>query len=118
MLDMTPWLLAMALMLLLAEVLERRTGLISLRGFKRLRVRRMGDASEPIVVREKSKRRLVPSWKLAGKTRAPASPVRTPAEPVATIEHAEKGLDDALVRARRQASVRTKPRGSGPRQEN
>lgn len=115
MLDMTPWLLAMALILLLAEVLERRTGMLSLRGFGKLRVRKMSDEVGPVAIRGKSQKRLVSSWKRAGKTTAAAAEP-APAARAATAEQPEPRLDDALLRARRQASARTKPRGTGPRQ--
>jgi hypothetical protein len=117
MLDMTVWLLALALMSLLAEVLERRTGLLSLRGFKRLRVRTVTDEVGPVAVRAKSKERWVPARQPAARIKVGDGAQRQ-AEPVATVEQAEPGLDDALLRARRQASARTKPRGSGPRQND
>lgn len=117
MLDMTTWLLAMALSLLLLEVLERRTGMLSLRGFERLQVRKITDEVGPVAVRGKSEKWWVSGWKPAGKTSAAAA-AQALAEPVATVEQAEPRLDDALLRARRRARARTKPRASGPRQDD
>ena len=117
MLDMTTWLLAMALSLLLLEVLERRTGLLSLRGFERLRVRKMTDEVDPVADRDKRKKRWVPARPISTAVKI-ADLTKRPAEPVATAEKAEPGLDDALLRARRRARARTKPRGSGPRHDD
>ncbi len=110
MLDMTPWLLAMALLLLLAEVLERRSGMLSLRGFGRLRVRKITDEAGPVAVRDKSKRRWIPARQPTAAGIKVADAIQRQAEPAATVEKAEPRLDDALLRARRQARARTKPR--------
>src|SRR6266404_3072554 len=118
MLDMTTWLLAIALSLLLLEVLERRTGMLSLRGFEKLRVRKMTDEVGPVADRDKRKKRWVPARHPISTAVKIADLTKRPAEPVATGEEAERGLDDALLRARRRASARTKPRGSGPRHDD
>jgi hypothetical protein len=118
MLDMTTWLLAMALSLLLLEVLERRTGMLSLRGLGRMRVRKITEEDERAEARVKSKRRWVSARQPNAAGIKIADATQRQKEPVATVEAAEPGLDDALLRARRRASARTKSRGSGPRQDD
>ncbi len=116
MLDMTPRLLALALIVLLAEVLERRTGLLSLRSSERLRIRRTVDQLViPTPLRNGEGRRIqLPRWVLTEKaTEAPPKPESAPPADAPKAE-----LGDALVRARRLASSRTKGRGSGPRENN
>jgi hypothetical protein len=118
MLDMTTWLLAMALSLLLLEVLERRTGMLSLRGLGRMRVRKITEEDERAEARVKSKRRWVSARQPAAAGIKVTDPIKTPAQTLETIKEAEPTMDDALLRARRRAGARTRPRGSGPRQED
>ena len=118
MLDMTTWVLAMALSLLLLEVLERRTGMLSLRGLGRMRVRKITEEDERAEARVKSKRRWISARQPTAAGIKIADATQRQKEPVATVEAAEPGLDDALLRARRRASARTKSRGSGPRQDD
>jgi Mg-chelatase subunit ChlD len=115
MLDMAPWLLGIALLTLLLEVLERRTGLLSLRGFKKLRLpTRVAEPSPAVVLKKKSEAPAVAVWKGALKREKADAPKRPEGTPVAT--EVEPGMDDALVRARRQASARTKLRARPPRE--
>ena len=112
MLDMTPWLLAMSLILLLAEVLERRTGLLSSRRPGRLRMRKAADEVTPAAIRGKSTRPVLETKPVASATSGDG--IQAPAGS-ATAEKGGPGLDDALSLARRQASARIKPRGGRPR---
>ena len=106
MLDMTTWLLAMALSLLLLEVLERRTGMLSLRGFERMPVRKITEEVARTEARIKRKKRWIPARQPTTAGIKVADATQGQKEPVATVEAAEPGLDDALLRARRRASAR------------
>ncbi len=92
--ELAPWLLALALVLLLAEVLERRTALLST-GRWPLRVRRKVEA--------RPKRRRV-------EVRRPtAAEEKTPEEERRTTKPAEQdGVLSALDRARQRAGRRTR----------
>ena len=109
MLDMTPWLLAIALILLVAEVLERRTGLLSSRGFGRLGIRRTAVRElAPMVVRRKGTTSGSEMKPASGAS--PGEALQSQPEP-APVQESGPSLADALSRARRQAGARTRPRG-------
>ena len=96
-LALKPWLLIAALILLLVEILERRTGLISMRrGW-----RKAGTKTQRILRKDRS----------ADQSVAPPAPPATQAEPEEptkpqTLPEQERMID-ALSRARKRASGRT-----------
>jgi Mg-chelatase subunit ChlD len=126
--EMTPWLLTMVLLLLLAEVLERRTGLISLRRFVRLRTRRPPAEVVAVTPPYKVANELeVRWWRRPARAKTVSSAVGSAqidsnemsdtlvaAPEMAEMKKSEPGLDDALVQARRQARSRTRPRKDVP----
>ena len=99
--ELAPWLLIAALLLLLLETLERRTGLFSMK-----RAHRVVEAV---------------SQRIPRKARSMTRPVSTPVKTTPPAEHAESphtssepevsverdGMQDALNQARRRASERT-----------
>lgn len=104
MIEMAPWLLSIALLLLLAEVLERRTGLLSVLGFGKRRLRRRIE-----VDRVPAERKAVTPVSVEPVTTVAASEMVPPVAPGPSAETG-KSLDDAFSQARRQANVRTRPR--------
>jgi len=106
--DLSPWLLMLATVLLLVEVLERHTGLISARLWPELRRgrERIGDFRPAKLKWARKKKRIeianpVPSQPPADRQ---AQPEAEPAEPAA----APAAILDALRQARQQAKERTK----------
>jgi len=106
--DLSPWLLMLATALLLVEVLERHTGLISARLWPELRRgrERIGDFRPAKLKWARKKTRIeiakpVPSQPSADQ---PAQPEAEQAEPAA----APAAILDALRQARQQAKERTK----------
>ena len=101
--ELAPWLLIGALLLLLLETLERRTGLCSMK-----RARRVVEAVSQRIPRKA--RRAAQSTSPSVKTtpspepESPESPQK-PSEPEAGVER--DGMLDALHQARRRASGRT-----------
>jgi hypothetical protein len=113
--ELAPWLLMLATVLLLIEVLERRTGLISARLLPELKRGReifseLGPEFSPAKLRWPRKKRPVeipkPAQSQSGDDHPaqPAQPDTKPAEPAA----APTAILDALRQAREQAKERTK----------
>jgi hypothetical protein len=90
--------------------------MLSLRGFERMRVRKITEELGRAEARVK--RRWVPARQPTAAGIKVADATQRQKEPVATMESAEPGLYEALLRVRRRASARTKPRGSGPRHDD
>lgn len=100
-LEMAPWLLEIALLALLAEVLERRTGILSHRAFPRGSIVKRG------VVAAESEQNGKPPQAVA--VRKPAEAAEDTAPAVA--ESSE--LADALSLARQRTKARIEKRGAG-----
>lgn len=99
--ELTPWLLAGAIVLLLAEVLERRTALVSAPWTRRAARAPERQVAEPARRRKPARRR--------GRRAAKDEPVAAPGPPEAaeSVEEApQPGVVDALAQARRRASRR------------
>jgi len=123
MIEMAPWLLSIALILLLAEVLERRTGLLSRQRFTHLRSATKGLQWRPALFKTTNVIQSRPPVihkdhriSSTGLGQEPSTATRSndaavvPAErPVQETQSAE--LTDALVRARRRAQTRIRKRG-------
>ncbi len=97
--EVTPWLLIAAVVLFLAEVLERRTALLS-----RVLSRRR---AAPVAAAEPDRSPARPGRRPAGR-RAPGAPDSEPRAAPAAEPPAEDGLVDALAEARRRVSRRTR----------
>jgi hypothetical protein len=97
--ELAPWLLMLATLLLLIEVLERHTGLLSARLLPVLRRERTGE-SKPVAAKQ-------PRPAKSSEPAPPQSPGETTAPDVAK-EPEPAAIMDALRQARRQAKERTK----------
>ena len=110
MVDLTPWLATLAMVLLLLEVLERRTGLVSMR---RWAFRRDRDVSaEPARVIPKLIRRRPPApasstVKVKGVQERSPSQSRESSSSPEPSDQEEQGMGQALSQARRRARERT-----------
>jgi hypothetical protein len=112
--EMSPWLLSLTLLLFLLEVLERRTGLLSLRGGVVSRARESAGA-----LARQFPARLVPGLKPGAHlrersgARKVSKATEVKAAPQKSVEQAappetDRGVMDALSRARSRASKRTR----------
>lgn len=112
--ELSPWLLALAALMFLLEVLERRTRLVS--GYfpqwrRKPKVIPTEKTSSTKPVRE-SNREIqpgvpVPAPKTASKPVKSESPSSTPQKETVTVQESKPGMLDALRQARRQAQERT-----------
>ena len=119
--ETSPWLLTLAVLLFLLEVIERRTGLVSLgrTGLSNLRlpmIKRESIASREAAparaprFRFALKRKAAPNEESAlSQPRKEETPSKRP-EATPTLETEEVGVVDALRRARSRAGKRTKQR--------
>ena len=96
--NLAPWLIVAAVLFLLVEVLERRTGLVSAAPLGRLRLRRK-DEKAPAAAPVRPKRR-----KKGEKPATAEAPAPEPQKPAAETP---TGLGDVLDKARRRAKERT-----------
>jgi uncharacterized membrane protein len=96
--NLAPWLAVAAILLLLVEVLERRTGLLSAARLGRFRLRRKDEKAAPAAA-PRPKRR-----KKGEKPAAAQGPSPEPEKPAA---ESPTGLGDVLDKARRRAKERT-----------
>lgn len=129
MISLTPWLLIMAALLMLVEVIERRTGFVTLiiggtvnpRLLQRLQhiglPRRGSDAEGKATVSESEKATTGTNARVVEAVKTPAAPanpagISAPANP--TEPSGSAGLTDALSQARRQARWRTDRSGEQP----
>jgi len=113
MLDLAPWLLGAALLLLLCEVLERRTGLLSARVIQKLKVRRITEQRVRVAAiagkgKVLSNGRLRLSTPAEEQDTEPSKPAK--ARRVQVQQSDVPGITEALLQARRKASSRTKRR--------
>jgi Mg-chelatase subunit ChlD len=110
MVDLTPWLTCAAILFILVEVLERRTGMVSMR---RWTLRTDREASgEPVGVTLKPSRlsdRVTTSPGAKDKSLVPETTSQSPdaAQSSPLPKQNERGIQDALTRARRRARERT-----------
>ena len=108
--DLTPLLLGMAIMLLLLEVLERRTGMVSRRRLALRRDREVPREPSPVVAAQRHRPIPAPA---AGanlrqqKTTASKAPIAAASDQ----SEKEKGMSDALSLARRRAKDRSNREG-------
>jgi hypothetical protein len=100
--NLAAWLVAAAMLLLLLEVLERRTGLLSASWLGRLRLLRRDEKAAPAAAPRSRRRK-------KGEKPAAAETAATEAAPEAQKPAAEapSGLGDILDQARRRAKRRT-----------
>ena len=105
--DLTPWLLCGAILFILLEVLERRTGMVSMRRWTWRRDRE--TSAEPVIPTLSPRRaRITRSPWAKGKTPEPKTTSQVPEVPPSQApEQDERGIQDALTRARRRARERT-----------
>jgi hypothetical protein len=96
--NLAPWLAVAAILLLLVEVLERRTGLLSAARLGRFRLRRKDEKAAPAAAPRPKRRK---------KGEKPAAVVATTPEPEKPAAEAPTGLGDVLDKARRRAKERT-----------
>ena len=104
--DLTPWLTCAAILFILAEVLERRTGMLSMR---RWRLRRVPE--EAGVVQKIFPRRRIAKSTVAKQPEMKPKSYVPEADSSKTPEPGEPGIQDALTRARRRARERTERGG-------
>jgi len=96
--NLAPWLVVAAILLLLVEVLERRTGLVSAARLGPIRLRRKDEKAGPAAARRPKRRKK--GEKPAAVESAAPQPEKPAAEP-------PPGLGDVLDQARRRAKERT-----------
>jgi Mg-chelatase subunit ChlD len=99
---LAPWLLLAALILLLLETLERRTGLLSMRRGREL----VAAVNQRIPRKERKEREVKPSPGVQ-ETVSP-EPTEQPQSPTPTKEGTAPAMLDALKKARQRASGRTR----------
>jgi hypothetical protein len=99
--NLAPWLLVAAILILLVEVLERRTGLLSAARLGPIRLHRRDEKEGPAAIRPKRPRK-------GPTTAAPqaAAPEAAP-QPEQPTADSPQGLGDVLDQARRRAKERT-----------
>ena len=104
--DLTPLLLGIAILLLLLEVLERRTGMVARRRFALRRDREESPRVAPVLPKRTSRRITAPGAKAS--VNQPSKPQGASVPSVSDqAEKEEEGIGDALTRARRRAKDRT-----------
>ena len=96
--NLAPWLVVAAILLLLVEVLERRTGLVSAARLGPIRLRRKDEKAGPAAARRPKRRK---------KGEKPAAVESAATQPEKPAAESPTGLGDVLDQARRRAKERT-----------